>query len=346
MVAMSQELSPGDVVGRHIFGLARDVNNDPLLIDESPLIYRQKNLEKRVSIDNVEFAISGFGETIGSLYLTRIPPDYNTFVDTEALELALIEGVTHPRGAIRTPWNTILLSESKSVDARKPAEFINEYKSFYKGQSNMVLPYNYGWLVETIVLDKYGSSKAIKNYGAGRVFASEIYMMPDGKSYYLFDKDNAGILYLFIADEINSMSSGTLYGVTIEGGIIRYVKLGSESALKIKFKLKKIQFDKLFDKVKPVNGDCQKSFIHINTIYGNECLKVKTKNKRYVGLLEPIRMMAIKQHGQPVITIKQVSLSQDNQKMTLTLLNGKILEYKLGENINLETKYALQESHL
>jgi hypothetical protein len=342
----AQELVSGSVIGRHIFGLATDVNGDPLLVGEKPLIFNASDFEQSLTIDDKTFVISGFGDTLGGLYLTRYDATSKQYLDTTSFELAGIDGLSGPRGGQATTWNTVLFGEAKLVDAAKPQGFIDGFKAFYKGKSEMVKPYHYGWVAEAVVLDKQGKAKLIKNYAVGRVFASQLMVMPDGKTLYLFDRDNAGILYLYVAEEPNSLTKGTLYGISLQGGKLVYDVLGHQSALKIKFKLKKIGFSKVFNVAAKNDDGCPAKFVHVNTIYGEECLKLKKRNRKYAGLFEPVRMLAIKRKGSPLTKFASVEFGQHKNQVVLTMEGGSSRTYELGKGVDIDSKYIIQETPL
>jgi hypothetical protein len=336
----ADSMATGTVIGRHIFGLATNANDEPLLVDEVPLIFPNSEFDLRVEAFGATSVISGFGDAIGGLYLTRLDSDAQHPVDTSALQTGELGGISKPRGGITTPWNSVLFGEAEYIDAANPRHFINAYKPFYKGKGDLVKPYNYGWVDEAIVLDKQGSAKVIKNYALGRVSASQLTMMPDGKSLYLFDQENHGLLYLFVSDGDSSLTSGTLYGISLDGGNVDYIKLGSSSALKMKFKLKRISFKALFDSVPLKDGVCADGYVPVGDPVVDECLKVVKKNRRYVGLFEPARMLAIKRHGQELTRFTQVTFTND--KVELTTRAGVSRHYALMANDKIGSQYIMQ----
>jgi hypothetical protein len=347
----AQELVSGHVIGRHIFGLATDVSGDPLLIDDIPLIYGASYFDQTLSFDDNAFVVSGFGDTLGGLYITRYDVKSKRYVDTVSFSLAAVEGLSRPRGGIITPWNTVLFGEALLVDGANPQGFIDGFKAFYKGKAELVNPYHNGWITEAIILDEQGSGKIkiIKNYAVGRVFASQLFMMPDNKTLYLFDRDNAGLMYLYIAEKANSLTKGTLFGISLDNGKLVYDLLGRSSALKVKFKLKKLDFDKLFE-VAPVDGgDCPEKFVHVNNYYGEECLQVKKKNRKYAGLFDPIRMLSIKRKGRRLTKFAKVVFGQKRSGVELTGEGGLSMTYGLGSGAGLEqgkdldSQYIIQE---
>ena len=119
------ELTPGQVIGRNIFGLATDANHDPLLINEDPLIYDAVSFQQTMRVGSNTFVVSGFNHLLGSLYLTRYTADTKTALDTFALDLPSVEGLSHPTGAILSPWQTLMFSESQVSDAAQAAGFVD-----------------------------------------------------------------------------------------------------------------------------------------------------------------------------------------------------------------------------
>ncbi|MCG8380685.1 MAG: hypothetical protein MJA28_00485 [Gammaproteobacteria bacterium] len=262
------------------------------MVDERPLIYAPRSSIQLTS-NKAAYQVSSIGQVVGALYMTRLSTDSGEPVDTYPLDLEPINGLTHPSPGIKTPWNSVLFSEVNLVDAKKPQAFAETYKPYFKHKVEQVNPYHYGWLAELGLLEAEGSAKVIKNYAVGRLFAAHVLAMPDQKSLYLLDSEYSGNLYLFIADEEGSFSKGSLYVVHQKGNAIKYKIIGKESALRIKFKLKKIKFSDLFSVQNQESGQCQKNHVYIKTVYGEECLLLKNKNKRYAGLFDPIRVTSL-----------------------------------------------------
>lgn len=334
----------GDVIGRHIFGLAIDQHADPLLHSDSPVIYAASNFDESIAIDDKLFMVSGFTQKIGGVYITQINPETKENLDTQALNLSKVFGFSSPTSGIKTSWNTLLLSEANLADAKNPAEFIDTFKAYFKEKSVMVKPYNYGWVAEVIILDAQGHAKAIKNYSMGRLFASQVISMPDAKTFYMLDAKYSGNLYMFIAQHKNSLAKGTLYAISRYKNALSYSKLGRMSALKMKFKSRKIKFKSIFDSFTPKNKSCPSRFKYIDTVYGEECLKLKKKYKKYANLFEPIRMMALK--GISGFSADFDSMKYDSQSKQLIFTGAlqKQVVFALGKNEKLNSQFIIQES--
>ena len=342
---VADAMKPGQVIGRHIFGLATDANNDPLLINEDPLIYDSVSFHQTMTFEQNTFALSGFRHTIGSLYLTRFNSDTRKPIDTVSLDMPSVEGLSMPTGAVFTPWQTVLFSEAQNVDAAQADSFIDTFKPFYKGNAEMVNPYHYGWVSEVVLLDASGQSKIIKNYAIGRVAASMLYLMPDGRSLYLHDADNSKLLYLFVSEEANNFANGTLYGVSLENDQPVYTRLGSESVLRMKFSLKRMAFKDLFEREVPEAGSaaCPSGFSFVTTQFGNECLKLKKRNEKYAGLYEPARSLALKRNGQALSEFDVVSIDVDKRVLAVKASSAAEKKYSLVQDDQIGSSYVMSE---
>lgn len=335
-------LEGGSIVGRHIFGLANDVNGDPLLIQNDPLIYTSGHADHRINVEKSSFMISLFDHPIGSIYVSEFDSKGEQVVDTFALDASSVGGVSAPNGGVITSWNSVLYSEQASIDTAKPNEFVDEFSAYFKNDRAKVKPYDYGWLSEVILLNDKGDAKIIKNYAVGRVAASSIALMPDEKTLYLLDAKKSGNLYLFISEEAKSLSKGTLYQVQQQGNDIIYNKLFSTSALKAKFKLNKITFDDIFQSAKPVEDHCETGFKFIDTAFGKECLKLKSKNRNYSGVFEPIRTVALKGGMNFVTEGANLELDPKTNNLLLSKDGKTIKTLVLGENSEMNSAYILE----
>lgn len=342
-LAVASELKPGEVIGRHIFGLAVDVNSDPLMVDGDPLIYDTTGFEKTLVSGENSFKLTGFNHVLGGLYVTQYDQREGRLIDTVAMDLPAVEGLSKPMGGTLSGWGSVLFGESQVVDAASPNEFAAEFKHFYKGKAELVKPYNYGWVGEAVLLDDSGKSKVIKNYAVGRVAASQLHMMPDGRSLYMHDAESSGLLYLFVSAEENSLAEGALYAVSLQGSKPVLEKLGAETALRMKLKLRRMAFKSLFDKVETETREgCPEDFSFVSTIYGNECLKIKKKNKRYTGLFEPIRTLALKQKSNAASAFKSVSFDNAKSVVELEVRGKSKTSYQLGDDAEIGSSYVIQ----
>lgn len=328
----------GTVIGKHIFGLSRDFQDDPLMLAEDPLIYEKESAFHDLTVGENRFRISLFDNDIAGVYVGEYSKDSNQLIDTSALPMGAMGGVHSIAASMKSAWNTVLFTENSIVDAKGDSEHVKGMKAYFKNKSEMVNPYHYGWLNEVITLDEKGASKAIKNFASGRLFADSIVALPDGKTFYFHDQDFSGNLYLFVADEANSFAKGALYVV---GSDLNLTELGKSSALKMKFKLKRVEFQDFFKTADSVKSTCKSGFKKVNSAYGEECLKPVKKNRKYVGQFEPVRQAAIL--GVSPFSKEKGELKYDGNNNVIKLeQNGSALrQFSLKADEKLGTQYLI-----
>jgi len=329
-------VNAGEVVGRHIFGLARDYQGDPMIIDSGPLIYKKSSSNESITINDNHFSVSIFDHDVGSIYISELSEDRKQYIDTYLLDISAVNGVSKATGAIKTSWNSVLFSENIMPDANASDQFVENYKAYFKNNKDLVNPYNYGWINELVILNKDGQAKVIKNYAMGRLSASKVIAMPDEKTFYILDSENSGNIYLFISSKKGSLSKGTLYALVNINGDFTYLNLGKSPALKMKFKLRKADFTTFFDQ-QPVQGNrCVSPYALIETVYGEECLRIRPKAKKYAGQFEPARVTALL-GGKPAISniidigfdaIKShlILISRDKSSQAIALERNEIMK--------------------
>lgn len=337
----------GEVIGRHIFGLARDYQQSPVMIGEDPLIHRSQvghhdfAIKKRDAEQH--YTVSLFRHVIGSVYLSE-RNEQDTYVDTIALDLEPVSGLANPVGATRTPWGSLIFSESVDVNTAEPDRFITEVAPFFKGKKDLVNAYHYGWPGEIILLEGGGETKVIKDYGVGRVSASQIIVMPDAKTLYLLDGDYSGNLYVFVADQANSLTQGTLYGVVYDGRSVTYHELGQGTALKTKFRLRRATFDTFFDSVQPDSGQCSADFRYVESIYGPECLKVQKRSESYAGLFEPVRMMALLAESSARQAVQAIEYDAASESFSLIQADQQKQTFPLKPDSQMQSQFIMETS--
>jgi hypothetical protein len=272
----------GQVIGRNIFGLATDVNADPLLRQGLAYIHKGAAQNETIVTEGIAYRVTVFNDQVGDVYLTRLDDEGQVSVDTFALDLSPSAGLSNPGILTKTDWNTLLLAENILVDARDHKAFAEQFAAYYKDNAELINPYNYGWSAELIMLDARGDAKVIKNFAPGRLAAEQALVMPDSRTVYFLDADaDRARLYLFVADEAGSLANGALYAAHRKSGGVAYLPLGEGNALRLKLKLKRMKFSDLFDAVEAQNKACAKGYTLTESAYGVECLKLKKKNQRY-----------------------------------------------------------------
>jgi hypothetical protein len=337
----------GEVIGRHIFGLARDYQQSPVMIGEDPLIHRGQVSHYDFKVATQTYTVSLINPTPGSAYLSAPGADGGNYLDTHALDLEAVSGLTRPGAATKTPWGTLLFGESTDVDTAAAQEFVSTMAPFFKGKEDLVNPYHYGWLGEVVLLEaggEAGEAKVIKDYGVGRVAASQILVMPDAKTLYLLDGQHSGNLYVFVAEQANSLTQGTLYGVAFDGRSVAYHELGQGAALKTKFRLRRASFDTFFDAAQPENGDCPAGFDYVDSVYGSECLKMQERSQPYVGLFEPIRMMALLPESATQKMVQNIKYDSASQSLSLVQADQQERTFPLKPHSKMQSQYIMEVS--
>jgi hypothetical protein len=334
LLANPLNIEGGEVIGKNIYGLLTDYKGDPLQVEGKSQIQKESSYNGFLSIKDTEdeieqeFLISSFynDSKIGAIYVTKTKLLENSIqaFDTEAIDLSPQGGVYGPSKAVKTDWNTYIFMQTALIDSKQPEAFEKAFKPYFKNKGDLIDSYNYGWNFETVVLNIQGHAKAINNFAMGRTFSDTVKIMPDAKTVYLYDSQYSNNLYLFVASTPEDFSKGSLYVAKKVAKKIKWIKLGKNSAIRIKLKLKKkLEFGAIFKSKKPKNGDCAKGFSSIQTVYGHECLKVNSRFTKYAGAFEPIRYAAIKG---AIPFIKNVSLISHNT-------DSKILEFKHNDSV-------------
>ena len=127
-----------------------------------------------------------------------------------------------------SPWGTPLTSEEWIVDTtvdsttspdwNNPA-VVNDGNAIIGNMWAMTAPdapnpYRYGYIAE-VTKPTEAKPEIVKHYALGRFEHENSTVMPDGKTVYMSQDDTGGVLFKFIADTPEDLSSGTLYGAKL-----------------------------------------------------------------------------------------------------------------------------------
>ncbi|WDE05395.1 DUF839 domain-containing protein [Thalassomonas viridans] len=122
-----------------------------------------------------------------------------------------------------SPWGTPLTSEEwivrSSVDTTTDASWNDPENTSTDGIEAMTAPdfpnpYRYGYIAE-ITKPTEAEPVVVKHYTIGRYEHENSVVMPDRKTVYSSQDDTGGVLFKFIADNPEDLSSGTLYGAKL-----------------------------------------------------------------------------------------------------------------------------------
>lgn len=187
---------------------------------------------------------------------------------TANVDMAAIEGLWIPCAGTLTPWNTHLGGEEYEPDARsfqaKPLEPMNLFlgtpgRTAAEGGAK---PYRYGHLVEVAM--RGGKAVPTKHYATGRLSFELADIQEDGRTAYFGDDGRDVGLFMFVADRVGDLSSGTLYAAKWQqldgsnGGSARldWIRLGHADDAGIKAQVDAgISFGDIFETVEaPTEG--------------------------------------------------------------------------------------------
>jgi secreted PhoX family phosphatase len=126
-----------------------------------------------------------------------------------------------------SPWGTPLTSEEWVVDSSVESTTDSDWNDPAEIASNSRLgrmwdlvapdtsnPYNYGYIVE-ITNPTTDTPLPVKHLAMGRKENENSVVMPDRKTVYISQDDTGGVLFKFIADTAEDLSTGTLYGAKL-----------------------------------------------------------------------------------------------------------------------------------
>ena len=301
-------LRSGQKVGNGTFGLLYNNNGNPLRgADGSLKISNSNDFTSLLPVGDKIFMVNQFESRPAAMYITEIEQDkdgYLKAINTKNIDFSKFNGLWVPCAGSITPWSTHLGSEEYEPNAAKVKAngSINSYydamADYFGGDLKALNPYDYGWTTEVKVLNEDADVKVDKHYAMGR-FAHELaYVMPDKKTVFLSDDGTNVALFMFVADEKEDLSSGTLYAAKWmqrddkNGGTayLAWVNLGHANNSEMQNALdKKLKFSDIFDTSDTPNDD----FLSINTTMGQENLKVKDGMDKIASRLESRRYAAL-----------------------------------------------------
>ena len=339
-LAHAGELVPGTILGRNIFGLSMDVKQDPLRVGTRTLVYEEEPATSHLEVPPNRYAFSLFNHTIGSVYLSRVDSVTGKILDTESIDVSSSGGISAPKSNFLTAWNTLMFSEATTVDAADPESFIEDFKPYFKNNADLVNPYHYGYVSELIVLDVNAQSKLIKHYAAGRVSATSILMMPDGRTLFMLDGGSSGRLYMFVSEKSQSLAKGELFSIGQKAGGFVRESIGKASALRMKLRLKKVSFEKIFERIIPDADSCPEDFNSVRSHHGFECLKLEKKYRKEAAIFEPARVSAMLGISSPQLLAHTLSFDADSNVLIARAPDGQTTQFKLSRDEKLQSDYA------
>ncbi len=151
-----------------------------------------------------------------------------TVTDAMMVDFSAVNGTAANCFGSVTPWGTPLSSEEWIVDSTVDSTTDADWNDPAKVEDSSQIignmwdlmapdapnPYDYGYIIE-ITNPTSDAPVPVKHFALGRYEHENATVMPDGKTVYLSQDDTGGVLFKFIADTANDLSSGTLYGAKL-----------------------------------------------------------------------------------------------------------------------------------
>jgi len=320
------------------FGLLKDYQDNAIsFTDGSPYICNGTNSGQGSGLDhssilrvnNRIFMVNQFECGIGAMYGMELEQNEGTLsVKENSMQFISQKddfgGWVHCAG-MTTPWDSHLGSEEYEVDARaveetldpttnlissgNSASYYNEVTKYYwKDENNANTAYNnnpyyYGWIPE-VTVDASADTPVFnytKHFSMGRAAWELAYVMPDERTAYLSDDGTNVGFYMYVADQGENLSAGTLYAAkwiqTSDEGAgaadLMWIKLGHATDAEIKTMVaSQLSFSDIFAATDEVNGSCLDGYTYIDTATGAECLKLQNASASALADTDKIKKAA------------------------------------------------------
>ena len=310
-------LRQGQSYGGPPFGTVPDAQGKPLSLGHGSMTCSGPDFNGLFDLYGQTWLLTHMECNPAALYRTRLQRAEGgplTVVDSLPSPLTVAEGLNDLCAGSVTPWTSLLSGEEYDTDAAllvngvvpKQPEGKADGKDYYD-QGNYAAvrrymagetqpsPYLWGWMVESRVLDTAGSTQNAKRYALGR-FSHELgVVMPDRKTVYMSDDSSHGILAMFVADQPDDLSAGTLWVSRWDGGDqgvkLSWVSLGHATDEEIRAAIDDgIRFEDLFERAPIQGGACPEGYQPSRAPQSvDECLRPRPGRELLASRLETRR---------------------------------------------------------
>ena len=202
-------------------------------LDGSELLYENENPDFNgyVAIDDDEgYLFTNWEQLPGGVSRMHLKKEAGEWsvLDAIMVDFADVNGTAANCFGSVSPWGTPLTSEEwvvySAVDSTTQADWNQPPADLTDGvgpddrvarmwelSDANANPYDYGYIVE--ITDPLSDAPVpVKHFTIGRYEHENSTVMPDGKTVYSSQDDTGGVLFKFVADTAEDLSSGTLYG--------------------------------------------------------------------------------------------------------------------------------------
>ncbi|MCC3372432.1 alkaline phosphatase PhoX [Cohnella sp. REN36] len=252
---------------------------------------------------------SAYGLIPASMSLTTLDQNKQTGelkpTELKKIDFSGVNGLWIPCNGSLSPWNTHLGSEEYDPDARAyeadpKATYTSPFvQAYYQDKTKTGNPYDYGYIVE-VKTNADKSTQVAKHYSMGRFSHELTKIAPDGKTALFGDDGGNTMLFLYVADQAQDLSAGTLYAAkwvqktAANGGSadLQWIKLGHGTDAELKPLVDKgLRFSDIFE----TSDKAAEGFTAIKTYPSGkiEYLKVKPGMEKAAAFLESRRYGAM-----------------------------------------------------
>ena len=327
-----------------------DVNGDPI-IAETPDSNSLLNIDgKLFLVSHLEYDwILGDGSKPSSrmpmnMLLTDIEQDADgrlKAVDQKPIDHSSVEGGWIFCFGSQTPWNTHLggeedydlyFTEASGSAASTTAKGLTAMTELYWDNTKTANMYHYGYNQE-VVVKKDGSYDLHKRYAMGKGTWEMAKVFGDGKTALYGDDGTNVFLLMFVADNANDLSAGTLYaqkftqtnaaGSATAEGTLSWVKLGHATESEVKGWADTHTFADIFDYLTPEQvaaGASTTGYTAIKAGHtGVEYLKLKAGKETVAAFLEPRRLAAMKGATTEWNKMEGIAIDETNKKAYMAI---------------------------
>lgn len=259
-------------------------------------------------------------------------------VDYDPIDFSGVNGGWIHCGSTLSAWNTHIGAEEYEPDAKTreglpkasdsdDSTDIDSFSQYYFGDPAAANPYDYGWVPEVTVSED-GSASVVKHYAPGR-FAREMQeMAADGHTAIGGDDGKFTGLYMFVADEKNDLSAGTIYAAKVtqtsaeNGGsfTLDWIKLDHGTDDQIKALIDSgIKFSDIFDVLPADTTEDTTGYTQVRTYMGTEYLRLKEGMEQAAAFLETRRYAALLGATTEFSKLEYVTVNNPDRKFYLTV---------------------------
>ena len=275
------------------------------------------------------------------------------------IDFSSVDGLWIPCFGSQTPWNTHLGSEEdydlyytsgyKGSKTKKGLKALSEV--YFKGEKE-ANPYHYGFITE-VEVKKDASTKITKHYAMGKGTWEMAKILSDGKTAYYGDDGRNVAMFMFIADEKNDLSSGTLYAAKwsqissdgSDGGEanLSWIKLGHNISTDVKMYADKYTFNDIFEAKteEETGGKTPAGFkaVKVGHKYGIEYLKLKQGMRKVAAALEPRRLAAYLGATTEFNKMEGITFNEADKKLYMAISyikDGMVTDNSFKDDIKLK----------